>query len=117
VPTTIHIPDALLAEVDKRAKALWLSRNRFILTALEKALAAERGWSPGFIDAVRGFEPIDEERSLWTAIEGARRSKRGELLEDMDIAIAAHAIAWDLRLVSNGCGRMRSLRSARSSVT
>lgn len=76
MPTTIHVPEALLAEVDKRAKALKLSRNRFILTALEQALAAERGWSPGFIDAVRGFEPVDEEKSLWTAIEGARRSKK-----------------------------------------
>jgi hypothetical protein len=30
MPTTIHIPGPLLAEVDKRAKRLKLSRNRFI---------------------------------------------------------------------------------------
>lgn len=76
VPITIHIPEALLAEIDKRARALQLSRNRFILDVLENELAAERGWSPGFIEAVRGFEPLDEARSLWRAIEGARRSKK-----------------------------------------
>lgn len=39
--------------------------------------------------------------------------KKGELVEDFDVAIAAHALAWDLCLVSNNTrhrGRVRGLR-------
>lgn len=36
--------------------------------------------------------------------------QRGESLEDMDIAIAAHAIAWDLRLVSGNLRHMDRIK-------
>lgn len=79
MPTTIHIPDPLLAQVDKRAKTLKLSRNRFIVKALEKALAEEPPWSPAFVDALRGFTPLDEEHDLASLITGKRRSRKRPL--------------------------------------
>ncbi len=64
MPTTIHIPEPLLAEVDKRAKTLKLSRNRFIVTALEKALAEQPPWSPEFVAALKGFTPLDQSHDV-----------------------------------------------------
>lgn len=51
--TTIHIPDDLLETVDARAREHGLSRNRFILNALERCLAEEGKWSPGFLAELR----------------------------------------------------------------
>jgi len=51
--TTIHIPGDLLETVDARAREYGLSRNRFILNALERCLAEEGNWSPGFLAALR----------------------------------------------------------------
>jgi hypothetical protein len=79
MPTTIHIPDPLLAKVDKRAKTLKLSRNRFIVTALEKALAEEPPWSPGFLDALQDFTPLDKEHDLAALISDQRRSRKRPL--------------------------------------
>ncbi len=50
MPTSIHIPDKLLKEADKRAMALGISRNRLIVRALERELKAGSDWSPGFFD-------------------------------------------------------------------
>jgi predicted transcriptional regulator len=44
--TTIHVPSELLSSVDRRAKQLGLSRNRYILRALERAVEEETAWSP-----------------------------------------------------------------------
>ncbi|MGH9199830.1 MAG: ribbon-helix-helix protein, CopG family [Vicinamibacterales bacterium] len=33
MPTTVHIPDPLLKSVDRRAKALGISRNRLVVRA------------------------------------------------------------------------------------
>lgn len=46
MPTTIHIPDALLEQVDTRAKTLGISRNRLILEALEEKVGARDEWAP-----------------------------------------------------------------------
>lgn len=50
VTTTIHVPPDLLESVDRRAGELRISRNRFIIRALEKALDEQTGWSPRFLD-------------------------------------------------------------------
>jgi hypothetical protein len=63
VATTVHIPKLVLERVDERAKALNLSRNRFIVQALERALAEQATWSPGFLDSVGKLpelEPLDD---------------------------------------------------------
>ena len=82
MPTTVHIPVTLLVAVDRRAKALRLSRNRLIIRALEREVAEPSGWSPEFLDRLREVdagtgEAVDE---LVAAIRNARRSKRPRAL-------------------------------------
>ena len=77
MPTTVHIPEALLKSIDARAKHLNISRNRFVVRALEQAVAARSEWSPQFVaalgEAVEGAELVDE---MLTHIEDARRSRK-----------------------------------------
>lgn len=75
--TSIHIPDKLLRQADKRAMALGISRNRLIVRALERELQERSDWSPGFFDRLRSIdqdttEAVDE---LVSAVAAARRSK------------------------------------------
>lgn len=77
MPTTVHIPAALLKSVDRRAKALGVSRNRLIVRALEQAVTERSGWAPEFLEQLRN---VDRETSaavdeLLTAVTQARRSK------------------------------------------
>lgn len=78
MPTTVHIPARLLKSVDRRAKALGVSRNRLIVRALEQEIGRRSGWSPEFLARLRDVdvetrEAVDE---LKTAIVAARRSKK-----------------------------------------
>lgn len=75
--TSVHIPKALLEAVDRRARALKMSRNRLIVRALERELKQESDWSPGFFDQLSAIdsetaEAVDE---LMTSVRQARRSK------------------------------------------
>lgn len=75
--TTVHVPPALLAAVDRRARALDVSRNRLIIRALERELREGADWSPGFFDRVADVDAdtaaaVDE---LDAAIRRGRRSK------------------------------------------
>jgi hypothetical protein len=79
VPTTIHSPETLLNEVDKRAKTLKLSRNRFIVDALQKALAEAPPWSPGFLDALQTFTPLDSKHDIAAIVRENRRSRKNPL--------------------------------------
>jgi predicted transcriptional regulator len=77
MPTTVHIPDALLKSVDRRARALGISRNRLVIRALEQAVSERPGWTPEFLERLRH---VDRETStdvdtLLAAVKGARRSK------------------------------------------
>ncbi len=51
--TSIHIPKPLLEAVDRKARALKVSRDRLIVQALEKELAPGADWSPGFFERLR----------------------------------------------------------------
>jgi hypothetical protein len=78
MPTSIHIPKPLLEAVDRRAKALQISRNRLIVQALEREVREGGGWSRGFFEQ---FTPLDAETAkLWdetmAAVIRNRRSKR-----------------------------------------
>jgi hypothetical protein len=78
MPTTVHIPAALLKSVDRRAKALGVSRNRLIVRALEQAVNERSGWTPEFLERLRNVdretsEAVDE---LLAAVKQARRSKQ-----------------------------------------
>ena len=77
MPTTVHIPHPLLKSVDRRAKALGISRNRLVVRALEQAVSVRSGWAPEFLQLLRN---VDRETStavdeLLAAVRHARRSK------------------------------------------
>jgi predicted transcriptional regulator len=77
MPTTVHIPDPLLKSVDRRAKALGISRNRLVVRALEQAVNVRLGWTPEFLQRLRHVDrdtitAVDE---LLIAVTQARRSK------------------------------------------
>ncbi len=77
MPTTVHIPEPLLKSVDRRAKALGISRNRLVVRALEQAIRVRSGWAPEFLERLRR---VDRETSaaadeLLNAVKQARRSK------------------------------------------
>ena len=63
--TTVHLPPPLLESVDRRAADLGISRNRYITRALERAVAAETGWSPAFVEELAAArEDADSARAL-----------------------------------------------------
>jgi len=75
--TSIHIPKPLLEAVDRKARALKMSRNRLIVRALERELTQGSDWSPGFFENLNAIDPsttaaVDE---LLTSVRQARTSK------------------------------------------
>lgn len=78
MPTSVHIPRPLLAAVERRARALKITRNRVIVRALERDLLDGTQWSPGFFDELEAPEPglavaVDD---MLRAIQRHRRSKK-----------------------------------------
>ena len=82
MPTTIHVPPALLKSVDRRAKALGLSRNRLIVRALERVVSDRSGWAPEFLHKLYTADPLVAESvdQLLDDVTSARRSKRALVL-------------------------------------
>ena len=77
--TTIHLPAELLAVVDRQARDLDISRNRYIIRALERVIATETEWSAGFVEElaaaradVDGCRALEELRA---AIASSRTRK------------------------------------------
>ena len=75
MPTTVHLPGDLLRAIDKRATEMGVSRNRYIVRALKKAVDEETNWSPAF---------------LRTLEEAARDKDSHAEIHDMVDAIASH---------------------------
>lgn len=77
MPTSVHIPKPLLAAVDRKARALQISRNRLIIQALEHEVE-ERGWSADFFEQLSGddVETNDEFRRSMEVVAAHRSSKR-----------------------------------------
>ena len=77
MPTSVHLPKQLLAAVDRRARALKMSRNRFIVKALERELGGGPGWSPGFLERLREVDEATAEAAdeMLEVIRAGRRSK------------------------------------------
>lgn len=72
--TTVHLPRDLLDAVDKQAGELGISRNRYIILALERAIEEETGWSPDLLvelaaaaEDAAGRELIEEMMEAITA--------------------------------------------------
>jgi predicted transcriptional regulator len=75
--TSIHLPKPLLDAVDRRARALKLSRNRLIVKALERELANTNEWSDGFFERLAEADPVTEEAVDQMMVEvRARRSSK-----------------------------------------
>lgn len=75
--TSIHLPKDLLDAVDRKAKALRISRNQLIVRALEREISAGSEWPPGFAERLAERDPattrdVDE---VLVAIVASRRSK------------------------------------------
>lgn len=78
MPTSVHIPKPLLVAVDRRARALKISRNRLIVRALERELAEGSRWSPDFFDRLESIEQGVQEAAeeMIKAVQSQRRSKK-----------------------------------------
>jgi len=78
MPTSVHLPKKLLDAADRRAKALGMSRNRLIIRALERELAAETAWSRGFFEKFTPLTKGDAKAvdEMVNAIRQNRRSKK-----------------------------------------
>ena len=78
--TTVHLPAALLVSVDRQARELDMSRNRYVVRALERALATETQWSATFVGEltaargdVEGQRALEQVRAAVTA----NRTRKG----------------------------------------
>ena len=76
MPTSVHLPKPLLDAVDRRARALRISRNRLIVRALERELTAGGDWSPGFFE--RLGEDADTSAAVDEMAEHIRRGRRSK---------------------------------------
>jgi metal-responsive CopG/Arc/MetJ family transcriptional regulator len=78
MPTSVHIPKPLLVAVDRRARALKISRNRLIVQALEREVTEGANWSPDFFARLESAETGVEDAAdeMLAAIQGERRSKK-----------------------------------------
>ncbi len=56
--TSVHIPKGVLEAVDRKARALRISRNRFIIRALEHEISNETGWREGFFEILQESDPV-----------------------------------------------------------
>lgn len=75
--TSVHLPKPLLEQVDRRAKALRISRNQLVVRALERELANPGDWSSEFLERLPRSEPglADAVDELLGVVRKARRSK------------------------------------------
>lgn len=77
MPTSVHLPKPLLEAVDRRARALRISRNRLIVRALERELANSSEWSSGFFEELARTDDATREAvdGLLDQIRQRRSSK------------------------------------------
>ena len=82
--TTVHLAPDLIERIDRRARELGISRNRYIARALERTIEQETEWSPRFIEALEEAKGDGEGRSavdeMMRAIGSRRFSKKPRAL-------------------------------------
>ena len=78
MPTSVHIPKPLLVAVDRKARALKISRNRLIVQALEREVTEGSNWSVNFFGQLESPETGVEDAAdeMLKAIRSQRRSKK-----------------------------------------
>jgi len=102
VRADIVVAQPVVAEIEFGLMLLPKGKRRTLLTQ-RWAVLNEEFLRVGWTDAVS---------EAFARIKAALHRK-GELVEDFDVAIAAHAVAWDLCLVSNNTrhmGRIKGLK-------
>jgi len=77
VPTSVRIPKPLLVAVDRRARALKISRNRLTVQALERGVREASSWSADFFERLGSTIPDVAEgaEEMLKGIRARRRSK------------------------------------------
>ncbi len=77
MPTSVHLPPQLLKALDRKAKALRISRNQLVVRAIERELHETSDWSPGFFDRLlEGDDDLAETvDDMLKSIKNNRRSK------------------------------------------
>jgi len=73
--TSVHIPKPLLQAVDRRARALKMSRNKLIIQALEREVTAGADWPEGFFEKLGATD--DELRAAVDEMASAIHANRG----------------------------------------
>lgn len=74
--TTVHLPGDLLQSVDEHAQELGISRNRYVVLALRKAIAEETTWSNEFLKMLdTAARDKDAHREIDDMIEAISRGR------------------------------------------
>ncbi|MFZ5477868.1 MAG: ribbon-helix-helix protein, CopG family [Myxococcota bacterium] len=77
--TSVHLPAAIVEQLDRLAAERGTSRNRVILEACEELIAQHRGdWPVGFFDCNLAPEDLRELRSGGTEMEASILQSRRE---------------------------------------
>lgn len=74
--TTVHLPADLLAIIDRRAHGLGMSRNRYIVRALERAVATEARWSARLVAELAAAGADSEGRQALVELRAAIAANR-----------------------------------------
>ena len=75
--TSVNLPAALVADLDRRARELKLSRNALIVRILEEGLSRHAGWPQGFFEQLaRGRKERAAVKEMLQSIRANRRSKK-----------------------------------------
>lgn len=82
MPTSVHIPAALLEALKLKAQVLRVSRNHLIVKALERELTQPHGWSPGFFERLSAVDSGTRQAvdDLLQSVISARHSKEPQRL-------------------------------------
>jgi hypothetical protein len=77
MPTSVHLPRPLLDAVDRKARALRISRNQLVVRALEREVGEGADWSPGFFERLSDVDAdtVEAVEELLRDVRKARRSK------------------------------------------
>jgi predicted transcriptional regulator len=78
--TTVHLPPDLLESVDHRARELGMSRNRYIIRALEQMVDAETRWSSRFVEELETARSDEEGREALEeliSVVSSSRTRKG----------------------------------------
>jgi predicted transcriptional regulator len=76
MPTSVHLPDKLLDAVDRKAKALRISRNQLVVRALEREVQ-DAEWSIGFFERLAQTDAATS-RAIDDMMRNIRKTRRSK---------------------------------------